>query len=187
MPAKSKTRKGKSAATTSKKGAAPATKRGPGRPRKVEEVAKPPAKRGRPVGSKNRPKNNSAPTKKSAPKGNGSKSTASKKSTAAKSTKSQVETVSRDFDEVTGFVIGTDQHLIAQELMEGGETRAKIIERIRDEEIVEPETRSGNEKAIPNVVANVVTKMLDRGFTVEASWRLVPPSGSKVKGKRGRK
>jgi hypothetical protein len=131
-------------------------------------------KRGRPVGSKNKPKN-STPVK-SVPK-----KSASKKTTKVQKPASKRGGVNREMDEVTGFATGTDSQYIAETLMEGGESRQEIIETLREE--LDTETRNGTEKPVANLVSGIVNKMLERGFTIESSYRLVPP----VKGARGKR
>lgn len=120
-----------------------------------------PAKRGRPA------KNAVAPKKRGRP---------AKKATAKKK-----ESAPREFDEVTGFVIGTDQHVIAEALIEGAATRQDIIDELK--ETLDTETRNGTEKPVSNLVASVTAKLLDRGFTVEGSYALVPPA-KKSRGRR---
>lgn len=79
----------------------------------------------------------------------------------------------RELDPVTGFLPETDQHIIALELMEGGESRAEIVQRL--EELLDSHTRRGNPKQVVNVVGNVIGKLLSRGWTIESYFRLVPP------------
>jgi hypothetical protein len=82
----------------------------------------------------------------------------------------------REMDPVTGFAVGTDSQYIAEALMEGGETRQDIIDWLKDN--LETETRNGTEKPVANLVAGVHNKLIARGFTVEGSFRLVPPKSS---------
>lgn len=135
--------------------------------------------------------------KKAAPnkKGPAAKKTASKgpaKKTAAKKTaapakgkgKSNVKNVKkpaskrggfhRELNDATGFVVGTDQDTIALALIEGGESRADVVEGLRN--TLDLETRNGTEKQITNMVSGVLNKMLERGFTVESSFAVVPPT-----------
>lgn len=80
----------------------------------------------------------------------------------------------REMNEETGFVVGTDQDAIALALLEGGESRAAIVERLENE--LDTETRNGTEKQITNMVSGVLNKMLAAGFTVESSFQVVPPT-----------
>lgn len=80
----------------------------------------------------------------------------------------------RVLDETTGFVPGTDSHIIAEELLKGGATRAAIIERLRGK--LNAETRNGTPKSIANVVASTYAKMVARGFTVDAHYKLEAPT-----------
>lgn len=81
---------------------------------------------------------------------------------------------SRELDPVTGFLPGTDSHIIALELLKGGSTRADIIERLRGK--LDGQTRNGTEKSVANVLASTFAKLVARGFTVEASYKLVEPT-----------
>jgi hypothetical protein len=182
MPVKKTAAAKKAAAkkTTAKKTAAPA-KRGPGRPK----------------GSKNKT-TNTAPAKKSTakrgpgrPPGTKNKTTAAKK-TSAKNVKNVNKPASkrggfhREINPDTGFVVGTDSDLIAQALLEGGESRKEIVERM--ENTLELETRTGTEKSIGNMVSGVLNKMLAAGFTIESSFVVVPPTpASKRAASRKRK
>jgi hypothetical protein len=105
------------------------------------------------------------------------KKTTSKK-TAAKNVKKPASKKSnlpvREMNDETGFVAGTDQDVIATALMNGGESRAHIAEIVADQ--IDSETRNGTEKQIPNMVSGVLQKMLDRGYTVESSFAVLPPT-----------
>lgn len=81
----------------------------------------------------------------------------------------------RELDPVTGFIPDTDQHIITLALMDGGESRAEIAERVA--ELLEPYTRRGKPKQVVNLVANVIGKLQSRGWTIESHFRLVPPLG----------
>lgn len=106
------------------------------------------------------------------------KKTAAKNVKKVSKPKSKRGGSTREMDPVTGFAIGTDSQFIAEALIEGGQTRQDIIDWLREN--MDTETRTGTEKPISNLVAAVHNKLLDRGFTVEGSFRLVPPA------KRGR-
>lgn len=101
---------------------------------------------------------------------NASKLNAVQKGTAKKAT----ESAGREVDPVTGFIPGTDSHIIATELLKGGETRTAIIERLRGK--LDLETRNGTQKSVANVLASTFAKMMQRGFTVEATYKLNPPT-----------
>lgn len=133
------------------------------------------------------PVKKTAAAKKSASKKTGpAKKSAAKKSPANKATVKNVSKPKtkkdgrggfhRELNEETGFVVGTDQDLIAQALLEGGESRTEIAERLSGQ--LETETRNGTEKQIVNMVSGVLNKMLSRGFTVEQSFVVVPPTAA---------
>lgn len=89
----------------------------------------------------------------------------------------------RDVDPVTGFTVGTDSHTIAMELMKGGVDRSDVIDRLRKKL---PETSNrGTPKPVANIVASVIGKMKDGGFTIESTWVMNPPTrASKAKATR---
>jgi hypothetical protein len=119
------------------------------------------ARRGRPPGSKN--KTGPATKKVSAP--------AKKKNAKPGSGRGGAN---RPVNEETGFVEGTDQDVIASCLLEGGESRQEIAERV--ESLIETETRNGTDKQIVNMISGVLSKLLARGYTVEQSFQVVPPT-----------
>jgi hypothetical protein len=173
MPKKTATAK-KASAKTKTTGA----KRGPGRPKgsTSKKTAAAPAKRGpgRPKGSTN--------------KSTAKKSTASRKNTktVSKPKGSGRGGFHRELNEETGFVVGTDQDTIALALLEGGESRSAIAEAV--EKKIGSETRNGTPKMVTNMVSGVLNKMLDRGFTVEQSFQVIPPTpASKRAASRKRK
>lgn len=120
------------------------------------------------------------PAKKTAAKKPAAKKTASKapaskkKTTNVKKPASNRGGLNRELNEDTGFVVGTDQDAIANALLEGGESRAAIVERLESE--LDSETRNGTPKQITNMVSGVLNKMLDRGFIVESNFQLLPPT-----------
>lgn len=122
-------------------------------------------------------------------KGPAAKKTAAKapaKKSAAKKSPAKVKDVKkpaskrggfhREINEETGFVVGTDQDTIALALLEGGESRADVVESLYN--TLETETRNGTEKQITNMVSGVLNKMLKAGYTVESSFRVVPPTAA---------
>lgn len=127
---------------------------------KITKVVKPAAKKavGRPKGSKNAVKTDTA------------------KKTVGRVPKKVVSTVvtEREVDPLTGFTIGTDQQIIADTLLEGGDSRADIIDKLRKK--LSPTTRNGTEKPIANLMSSVFKKMALAGFQVESSFKLVPPT-----------
>ena len=120
------------------------------------------------------------PAKKSTARKPAAKKTASKapaskkKTTNVKKPASNRGGLNRELNEDTGFVVGTDQDAIALALLEGGESRAAIVERLESE--LDAETRNGTPKQITNMVSGVLNKMLDRGFIVESNFQLLPPT-----------
>lgn len=116
-------------------------------------------------------------------KGPAAKKTAAKKTSAKKTPvknvnkpKSKRGGFHREINEETGFVVGTDQDAIASALLEGGESRAAIVEDLYNS--LDTETRNGTDKMITNMVSGVLKKMLARGYTVESSFVVVPPTAA---------
>lgn len=116
--------------------------------KKSAAAKKTPAKRGRP------PKKVATPAKKKPGSGRGG--------------------ANRPVNPDTGFVEGTDQDIIALALLEGGESRHDVAERVASQ--IETETRNGTEKQVVNMVSGVLNKMLARGFTVESTFVVLPPT-----------
>lgn len=80
----------------------------------------------------------------------------------------------RDMDELTGFVVGSDVHVVAVELMAGGADRQEIIDRVRTK--LDTETRTGTPKPVANIVGAVMRKLEERGFVIESSFVMLPPA-----------
>ena len=91
----------------------------------------------------------------------------------------------RVVDDLTGFAVGTDSQVIATELLKGGESRAEIIERCAKK--LPPTSNRGTPKPVANMVASVLGKMRDQGYTIESTWVLAPPTrASKARATRER-
>lgn len=86
-----------------------------------------------------------------------------------------------ELDEVTGTTIGSQAHVTATELMKGGASKAEVMERLKD--LLPKTTRTGRDNPIPQKVHTMVSQLLKRGFTVESSWKLVPPGESTQNGR----
>ncbi len=107
--------------------------------------------------------------------------TSPKKGTTAKSASTPVavrESNGREFDE-HGFVIGSDSSIICQMLIDGGETRGEVNSRIAAE--LETTTRNGNEKNVSSLVSGLLSRLKARGYKIEGSWRVVPPTPEEAK------
>jgi hypothetical protein len=111
-------------------------------------------RRGRPPGSKNKT------------------TTPTKAVSKPKTKKNNLPT--RTFNDETGFVLGSDQDVIATELLAGGSSRQEIADRLTG--MLEPTTRNGTEKQIVNMTGGVLQKLLARGFTIESSFVVNPPT-----------
>ena len=87
-----------------------------------------------------------------------------------------VTTSEREFND-HGFVVGTDSAVISEALVSGGASRKEVNAKIA--EVIAGTTRNGSPKNIPALVAGILSRMIDRGYVVESSYRLVPPTSKK--------
>ncbi len=94
----------------------------------------------------------------------------------------KVEKAVREFDEVTGYSLGSDSHTIASILLEGGESREEVTRIVA--ESISAETRNGTPKPVTNLVSGVLRNLENKGFTVEQSWILVPPTQKSARGRK---
>lgn len=82
-----------------------------------------------------------------------------------------------------GFLKGSDSSFIVAEMLKGGETRADVVERVR-ETLPNMTTANGKPKNIPSLMATLLQKLLRDGYAIKATWKVVPPpaasSGKKV-------
>lgn len=124
------------------------------RVKKIHRVVKPGAKK--------------ATTKKSTPTHN--------KKTAKKSTtkKAVAESTPREMDKLTGFSVGSDQYVIAHELLKGGASRSEITERVA--KLLPSTTRTGTPKPITNLVSSVYNNLVRKGFRTEESFKVLEPT-----------
>lgn len=85
----------------------------------------------------------------------------------------------REYD-IHGFVIGSDSSIICESLLAGGDDRNDLNAIIT--EALAGATRYGNDKNVSSLVSGLLSRLRDRGYTVESTWRLVAPAavGAKV-------
>jgi hypothetical protein len=107
------------------------------------------------------------------------KKTAAKKGTATKNKNVKKPAAARggatrEMNEETGFVVGSDQDIIANALLEGGESRAAIVQKL--EKVLDTETRNGTPKQVTNMVSGVYNKLVARGFITESNFQVLPPT-----------
>lgn len=123
-------------------------------------------------------KTSTGPAKKATPRKAAAKAAAPKKGQRGQKVAAPVaERNPREFDE-HGFVIGSDSSKIVALMLEGGEGRLDINAKIAD--AINAETRNGNPKNVSSLVSGLLSRLESEGYTVEQSWRLLPPSGSKT-------
>jgi hypothetical protein len=139
-----------------------------------------PAKRGtaKPV----RPAKRTPLAKKSTPtvRKSAAKRTPAKKSAATArkvaGTKRAAPVTTKEFDE-HGFLVGSDSSVMAAELVKGGESRLELNDRLATM-FKGQKTRYGAEKNVASLVSGVITKLVARGYSIESSYRIVPPARS---------
>lgn len=79
----------------------------------------------------------------------------------------------QEISDVTGFGLGTQNLIVAVELLRGGADRREINDRVAD--LLPPTTRSGNPKQASNLVSSVMRRMIANGFTVKSTWSMIKP------------
>lgn len=92
--------------------------------------------------------------------------------------KEAVESKPRGEMNVHGFYDGTDSAIIADALVEGGESRAEVVANAT-ETIAKTSglaTRNGTDKAVASMTSGILNALLAKGYVIEQSYRLVPPA-----------
>ena len=100
------------------------------------------------------------------------------KTTISKNRTRKVISEAPKIDPLTGMTEGSQSLVVAQELMKGGESKHEVANRLR--EMLPAKSAQGNENPIDQKVYSVIKRLEAKGFTVETSFKLVPP----VKGAR---
>ena len=72
-----------------------------------------------------------------------------------------------------GFRNGSDSATIVDILVAGGLDRQDINDKVAA--AIGTETRTGRTKNIPSLISGLLARLEERGYTVESSWRVVPP------------
>lgn len=72
-----------------------------------------------------------------------------------------------------GFRSWSDSAKIVDIMLEGGLDRQDINEKVA--QAIGPKTRSGCDKNIPSLVSGLLSRLVERGYTVESSWRIIEP------------
>ena len=73
-----------------------------------------------------------------------------------------------------GFRNGSDSAKIVDIMVEGGLDRQDINDKVAA--VIDPNTRSGRQKNIPSLISGLLARLDERGYKIESSWRLIPPS-----------
>lgn len=76
--------------------------------------------------------------------------------------------------ELTGYGLGSEQFIVAVEIMKGGTSRLEVNHRCAV--LLPDRTRNGTPKQVSNLVSSVIKRMEDRGFTVKGTWSMVKPA-----------
>lgn len=108
-----------------------------------------------------KPKSSKTPAKKSA---KGGKKAATKKT----------PTPPKEMNKLTGFVVGSDQDIIAMELLAGGASRGEIGQRVAKK--LNPTTKNGTQKPITNLVSSVYNKLVAKGYRTEETFKVLQPT-----------
>jgi hypothetical protein len=101
------------------------------------------------------------------------KKTAAKTSTAAPRPKVKVASRNPADRGVFGFAKGSNQDLAAHALVAGGTSRTDIINDLRAKDT--SKTASGTDRNWSAIVGTTQNILMARGYTVEATFRLIPP------------
>lgn len=108
------------------------------------------------------------------------KAVPSKKPVKSAASKAAVgQTLPRDMNE-HGFVKGSDSEKIVEILLEGGVDRADINHKVT-KALGKRKTRYGNVPNSSSLIANILKRLQAKGYKIEASWTLVPPTEDEKK------
>ena len=80
----------------------------------------------------------------------------------------------KELSDLIGYGLGSEQFIVAVEVMKGGESRLEVSKRVS--EMLPARTRNGSPKPVSNMVSAVVKRMEDAGFTVKGTWSMVRPA-----------
>lgn len=80
----------------------------------------------------------------------------------------------QELSDLIGYGLGSEQFIVAVEIMKGGESRLDVSHRVAA--ILPNETRNGTPKQVSNLVSSVIKRMEDRGFTIKGSWSMARPA-----------
>jgi hypothetical protein len=85
-----------------------------------------------------------------------------------------------------GLVPGSDTATMLDIMLEGGTDRNDINSQVEKaiKKSTGLQTRAGNDKNIPTMVSSLLSRMQEKGYTIESSWVLVPPAEGSKKGKK---
>ena len=73
-----------------------------------------------------------------------------------------------------GFRNNSDSAKIVDIMVAGGLDRQDINEKVAS--AITTETRNGQRKNIPSLVSGLLARLEERGYVVESSWKLIPPT-----------
>lgn len=73
-----------------------------------------------------------------------------------------------------GFRNGSDSATIVDLMVAGGLDRQDINDKVAA--AINLNTRSGRQKNIPSLISGLLARLDERGYKIESSWKLIPPS-----------
>ncbi len=73
-----------------------------------------------------------------------------------------------------GFRSWSDSAKIVDIMLQGGLDRQDINDKVAD--AIGTKTRSGRDKNIPSLISGLLARLVERGYTVESSWRVIEPA-----------
>lgn len=110
---------------------------------------------------------------------------AKKKAITKNPTTPKVVRQSRADKDEFGITVGSDQSVILAEMVKGGADKHDVIERCV-KMFEGQKTSGGKPKPVSTVVNQLLVAFKERGFTVESTWRFVPPAELKPAAPRQR-
>lgn len=82
---------------------------------------------------------------------------------------------------LTGFTVGSDSDIIAEELIAGGASREEIAKRISAR--ISTTSRNGTAKPVSNLMSGVIRRLKENGYVVVSSWEMTNPNVPKKRKK----
>lgn len=119
-------------------------------------------------------KNKTAPAKKAASKAPATKGKGKGKTAAPVSKARGGQNLPRVMNE-HGFVVGSESEKIVNVLLEGGAGRQEVNQKVL-KALGNKQTANGQAPNVSSLIANILKRLKEKGYTVEAKWQLHPPT-----------